>query len=78
MADLGDEVKDKVTGFKGVVTSKTFFLNGCIQVGISAPLTKDGKMGESWNIDESQIEVTVTKKVKVKEKSVGGPSTRLR
>lgn len=77
MAELGDEVKCRVTNYKGIVTSKTQFLNGCVQVGIQAPIQKDGKMGESWNIDENQIDIINSKKVKVTAKPVGGPSKRL-
>ena len=28
---MGKEVKDIVTGFKGIVTAKIEYLNGCIQ-----------------------------------------------
>ena len=33
---LGDYVKCKYTGFKGVVTNKTEFINGCVQFGVAA------------------------------------------
>lgn len=75
--ELGDEVKCKVTGFRGVVTSKTHYLNGCVQLGVQAPLGKDGKWGENYAIDESQLELIKAKKVDVKQKPVGGPCRRL-
>ena len=75
--NLGDEVKCKVTGFRGVVTSKTVYLNGCKQAGVQAPLGKDGKWGENYSIDESQLELIKAKKVDVEQKKVGGPSRRL-
>lgn len=44
---LGLKVKDKVTGFYGVVTTLSFDLYGCIQVVVTPPYdgetTKDGK-----------------------------------
>lgn len=75
--NLGDQVKCKVTGFKGVITSKTVYLNGCKQVGVQAPLGKDGKWGENYSIDESQLELIKAQKVDVKQKDVGGPSRKL-
>jgi hypothetical protein len=74
---LGDEVKCKVTGFKGIVTSKTVFLNGCKQCGVQSPIGKDGKWGDNYGIDESQLEMIKPAKVVVEQKPVGGPSRRL-
>ena len=39
---LGRKVEDKVTGIKGVVTSVSFDLYGCIQAVITTP-AKDGE-----------------------------------
>lgn len=32
---LGDKVKCKYTGFTGIVTAKTIFINGCVQFSIT-------------------------------------------
>jgi len=40
-AMLGLKAKDKVTGFKGVITSVCFDLYGCIQVAITPPAKSD-------------------------------------
>lgn len=32
--DLGTKVRDMVTGVEGILTSRTVFLNGCVQYGI--------------------------------------------
>lgn len=77
MLQLGDEVRCKVTGFRGVITSKTVYLNGCRQAGVQSPLGKDGKWGENYSIDESQLELIKAKKVKVNQRAVGGPPRRL-
>jgi len=37
---LGDKVKDRVTGYEGIATSKTEFLNGCIQIEVTPRLKK--------------------------------------
>ena len=53
---LGKQVKDKVTGFEGIVIGKIEYLFGCNQYGIAPPV-KDNKVGDvSW-FDEGRIEV---------------------
>ncbi len=37
---LGDRVKDKVTGYTGIVTGITTWLNGCARMGIQAETVK--------------------------------------
>ena len=39
---LGFTVKDIITGFTGVVTAKTVWLNGCIRYGVQSRELKDG------------------------------------
>jgi hypothetical protein len=53
---LGDRVKDRVTGYTGIVTSQIKHLNGCHQYGVSAPIDDQGKMVDGYNIDEAQLE----------------------
>lgn len=38
--ELGDQAKDPVTGFEGIVTEKTVFLNGCTQIGLTPKIDK--------------------------------------
>ena len=57
MVELGDRVKDKITGLKGIVVSVSQFLYGCTRVGIQPEEAKDGKPAESFYIDEPQCEV---------------------
>jgi|SRR6185369_17542753 len=46
---LGFKVKDRVTGFTGVVTSISFDLYGCIQAIVHPGLDKDGKpLEQNW------------------------------
>jgi hypothetical protein len=53
------------------------FLNGCKQCGVQSPIGKDGKWGDNYGIDESQLEMIKPAKVVVEQKPVGGPSRRL-
>ena len=59
--ELGDEVIDKITGFKGIVVAKTEYINGCIQYEVQPKIDKDGKIPESNNIDKETIELVVPK-----------------
>lgn len=60
---LGDEVRDRVTGFRGVVTSVTLFLNGCTRCGVQPPVGKDGKIPDNCGFDEPQLEILKVGKV---------------
>ena len=52
---LGFKAKDAVTGFKGVITSLSFDLYGCIQVVITPPVDDKGEViGGQW-FDISRI-----------------------
>lgn len=84
---LGDEVKDSVTGLKGIVTCITLYLNGCTRCGVQPKLGKDGKIPESWFIDEPQLVVVIPNKVKAGNTTIeedqtnskpktGGPMTK--
>lgn len=55
--DLGLEAKDKITGFKGIITSRVEFLTGCNRYCIQPQELKDGKRIESEYFDEAQIEI---------------------
>ena len=50
--DLGEEVKDVVTGFKGVIIVRSQWLNGCVQYGIKPRVKRDGKLSETEYFDE--------------------------
>jgi hypothetical protein len=53
----GDEVKDTVTGLKGIIVATTSWLNGCIRYVIQPQELKDGKPVETTCIDEEQLEL---------------------
>lgn len=56
--ELGDQVKDKISGFSGVVSAIGRYLNGCNRVLVTAEtLNGDGKIVDWW-IDDVQLEVT--------------------
>lgn len=54
---LGLKVEDKVTGFKGVVSSVCFDLYGCIQAVVNPGLDKDGKLGDQKIFDVGRLNI---------------------
>ena len=74
MINLGDEVIDTVSGFKGIVVSRTEFLHGCYRIGVQPKMKKDGKLEESRGFDEPQLKLVKPKKVKQGLKNTGGPA----
>jgi hypothetical protein len=72
---LGDKVKDLVTGYEGIVIARTEYLNGCLRYGIQrTKLTKEGVPGAAEWIDEKQLVVVKAKAVKVEVQRTGGPA----
>ena len=75
MINLGDEVKDKVSGFKGIATARHSYLDGCDRITIQPPIDKEKKHQDCHTFDEPQL--TVVKKAKVKRQATlsnpGGP-----
>ncbi len=69
--DLGDSVKDKITGFKGIVTSIHCYLNGCRRIAVQPKELKDGKPIESQIFDEPQLDI-------VKKQAVEGDKRKPR
>jgi hypothetical protein len=53
---LGDTVRDQITGFEGVTTGRAEYLTGCVQFIVQPPL-KDGKFEEGRWFDEDRLEV---------------------
>lgn len=60
----GDEARDMVTGFTGIVTSVTVFLNGCRRVCICPPAKEDNTFQDERWFDDGQVEVLTVGKVR--------------
>ena len=73
---LGQKVKDRVTGFTGIVISKLEYLNGCIQLGVKPNKLKDGETLEAEYVDIEQMDVVgngINKPEKKQKEATGGP-----
>jgi len=73
--NLGDKVRDLVTGFEGIAVARTEWLNGCFRVTLQSDcLDKDGKVTPSETFDEPQLDVLIPGKVRTGPRDTGGPA----
>ena len=68
--EMGEKVKDSITGFSGVVTARAEYITGCRQYTVT-PKCKGGKHADSYWFDEARLLESVKKSVSKKPK--GGP-----
>jgi hypothetical protein len=55
---LGATVQDTISGFKGVVVCKSFWLNGCIRITMSPEKLKDdGSPHDNQTFDIEQLKL---------------------
>lgn len=79
--ELGDRIKDPISGLVGICVSITYWLHGCERVAISPEgLTPDGKPLEDVYMDRARVVVVekavhspVVYTVKREETGTGGP-----
>lgn len=55
MIKLGQKVKDKITGFTGVVMGRTEYLYGCVSVAVLSTKLKDDKPKDWVWFDEQRL-----------------------
>ena len=70
--ELGQKVRDKISGMEGIAVSRTEWMHGCVRVGVQPQELKDGVPLDIQVFDEPQLQVvkdTPAPKVKAK----GGP-----
>ena len=72
MISLGQEARDRVTGFKGIAVARTEWLNGCARVTLQPKMGKDGKHPDAVTFDEPQLEL-IGKGVRIGPRDTGGP-----
>jgi hypothetical protein len=56
LALLGQSMRDRVTGFTGMVSSVCFDAYGCVQAILTPAIGKDGKIGEGHWFDVKRLE----------------------
>lgn len=70
---LGQVVKDRITGYKGVVISETRWLNGCLRYMVQSQKLVDDKPTEAQCFDVEQLEVLTKEPAFEPNKPGGGP-----
>ena len=71
--NLGDEVRDTITGFEGVVVAVTKWLHGCRRITVQPRTLHEGKVPDTASFDEPQVEVLKSASVATTG-NTGGPS----
>ncbi len=78
MVNKGDRVKDRITGFTGIVWGVTDYLEGCRRLHVMPEKLKDdGSVPDLGVFDEPQVEVLEKGAYKIREskaKKPGGPA----
>ncbi len=76
--DFGDEVKDTITGYKGIVVAITHYMTGCTHISMQAKMGKDGKVPEWESVDDQRLVlVKAAKKAKAEKPFLGGPAPKV-
>jgi len=77
MIKLGDEVRDKLTEFQGIVVAKAQYLYGCQWINVVPKFLHEGQTIENAWFDEDRFEVvTDTDHIKPSVPYKGGPSLK--
>lgn len=71
--ELGDKVKDSVTGFVGIAVGRTKWLHGCERISVQPLVDKDGKCPEVMAFDAPQLIVVKAGVAKQGDPKKGGP-----
>jgi hypothetical protein len=75
VVNLGDQVKDVVTGLTGIAVARTEWINKCVRLCIQPQELKDGKPVDNYTVDEEQCEVVTPSAVRLKkQRQTGGPN----
>ena len=70
--NIGDKVKDTITGFQGIITARTQWLNNCNTYNVQSQELKDGQPTDRVFFDEPQLEL-VESDVYEPKQTTGGP-----
>ena len=70
---LGDKVRDKVSGFEGVVVGSHHYLTGCIRLSVQPATGDDGDYREQQTFDEPQLQIVEASAVTIADPRATGP-----
>lgn len=72
---LGDRIKDSISGFVGIMVAKCDWLNGCCRVTVQPETLKDGAVMDNSTFDVEQVEL-VNARNAVSRTPTGGPAIK--
>lgn len=70
---LGDKVRDTVSGFEGIATVRIEYISGCSRIGVQPLVGADGKIPDAGHFDEPMLEVVTAKVIAAQPSDKGGP-----
>ena len=71
---MGDEVKDRVTGFTGIVVAAYFYFNRCARVCVQPRVDKEGKIPAAEVFDVEQMDIVQSRVVEQKADRESNPN----
>jgi hypothetical protein len=57
LIDLGCKVRDRISGFTGIVVARSQHIHGCNRYGVQPPIDKDKKLPDCSWFDEPALDV---------------------
>lgn len=76
--DMGQNVEDLVTGFKGAIAGRHEWITGCNSYTVQPRIMKNGEVPETRSIDETRLKL-ISGKVELPEREIkknkGGPQS---
>lgn len=76
--ELGAEVISNISGFTGIVCSRSEHINGCNRYWLQPKIDKDGKLPDGLWLDEAELVVVNPPALKQKNTDRGGPYSKVR
>ena len=71
---MGDSAKDKITGFSGIITGRSEYINGCVHLMLEAKAKPGVKPVHAWfDADRCVLTAPGTLTRKTTRKRPGGP-----
>jgi hypothetical protein len=70
---LGDEIKDKITGFRGIAVARYSYLQGCDRICIQPKVDKAGRLPKAETFDEPLLLIIKKFSAKKEKGNRGGP-----
>lgn len=71
--NFGDEVKELITGFSGIVDARYSYMNGCVRYSVKPRKLKDGVPQDAVVFDQEQLTLVKVAAVKMPSRPTGGP-----